>query len=941
VQGEEVREEVREDQLDRKARVMTMGKDGRSKKMPRLLGALVGACLLLMIVVPSAFAGSFVVTEFEGNVTRNPAGEPDTQAGSHPYAVSTSISFATEPIENPETGETHMVPTQNIKNVDVELPAGLIGDPSATPRCTAEELAAPLGSSESCPDNTQVGTTTIVTGGTESTYPVWNMVAPPGAPAKFGFVVLLDPVIATATVRPARAGSDEGYGLDVHLRNISQGLAISGTKLSFWGVPSDPRHDVERGNCLLASQQLASRPAGGCPYTATPKPFMTLPTSCTGAPAVTKLSATSWNGETSSARFATHGTFGEPLGTEGCDRVPFGGSIETTLGTPTADSPSGLTVDLKIPQSANPEGLATANLKKTVVTLPPGISINPATANGLIGCSVGQFDQFGEGPSTCPENSKIGTVEIDTPLLGDPISGGIYLARQAENPFGSLIAIYLVGEADGVRVKLPGEIALDPTTGRLVTTFDDTPQVPFSDFKLNFFGGPSAVLATPVTCGTQASSAVLTPWSGGSPVDASSSVSVLTAPNGGGCASSPGARPFAGSLEAGTVSNAAATHSPFTLDVSRPDGSQEIGTIAATLPPGLLATLKGVPECGAAEAAAGTCAAASQVGSVTVGAGAGSSPFYVRTGRAYLTGPYKGAPLGLDFVVPAVAGPLDLGTVNVRAAVSVDPVTAQVSVRSDELPHILDGIPLRIRSVRLDVDRSGFMLNPTSCAAGKVASHLTSTEGASQDLAVRFQAAGCRGLGFKPTVTPRLLGGRKALGRRYHPSLRVTVKEPKGQANLGAVSVAMPHSILLDQSHIKTVCTRVQFSARKCPAASVYGTATVSTPLLAKPLKGNVYLRSSNNPLPDLVVDLKGQIEIVLDGRIDSKNGGIRAVFPEVPDAPISTFTLTMKGGKKGLLINSTDLCKVGAEATVRTSGQSGATHDTTPSLTAACGKQG
>ena len=907
-----------------------MRKERKNKVMRRLLGVLVGACLLLGALAPNALAAPFEITGFDGNVTRNAAGEPDTQAGSHPFEVSTQIDFATE-------GGS---PTRNVKDIDVELPAGLIGDPSATPHCTMAQLNAPFTSNEGCPENSQVGTTTIFTNGVSNTFPVYNMVAPPGVPALFGFVILVDPVTATATVRAAEAGGGtEGYGLDIHLHNISQGLPLAGTGLSFWGNPSDPAHDAERGRCLLAKAGLGEAPAGGCPYTADPKPFMTLPTSCDGKPAVTRLRATSWNGEADTASFATHGNFGEPLGTDGCDRVPFGGSIETSLGTPTADSPSSLGVDLRIPQNTNPNGLATANLRKSVVTLPPGISINPATANGLVGCSVAQFDQFGEAASTCPQNSKIGTVEIATPLLGEAITGGIYLARQTENPFGSLIAIYLVGEAAGVRVKLPGEIALDPVTGRLVTTFDNTPQVPFSDFKLNFFGGPTAVLATPVTCGTQASSAVLTPWSGSAAVGAGSSITVSSAPSGG-CVSAPGARPFALALEAGTVSNAAALHSPFTLQVSRPDGSQELGRIEATLPTGLLAALKGVPECAAPAAAAGTCTAASQIGTVTVGAGAGTNPFYVRTGRAYLTGPYKGAPLGLDFVVPAVAGPLDLGTVNVRAAAFVDPTTAQVTVKSDELPHILAGIPLRIRSVRLDVDRQGFMVNPTSCEPGKVTSHVASTEGAGTDLSDRFQAAGCGALGFTPTVTPRLLGGRKALNRRRHPRLQVTVKEPAGQANLGAVSVAMPRSILLDQSHIKTVCTRVQFNAQKCPAASIYGSAKVTTPLLDKPLEGPVYLRSSNHKLPDLVVDLKGQIEIVLAGRIDSKNGGIRTVFNAIPDAPISTFTLTMKGGKKGLLVNSVNLCRAQAKAVVQTAGQNGAQHDTQPALATACGRK-
>ncbi len=914
--------------------------------MTKLLGALVATCLVFALWASSASA-AFGIASFDGEVTAGPAGEPDTQAGSHPFAVSTTINFNTEEVEveeGPGNFVRKTVPQDNIKNVDVELPAGLIGDPSAVPRCTAAQFAAPLGT-PGCPENTQVGTTTIFTLGTKITLPVYNMVPAPGVPAQFGFVVLVDPVIATASVRSQEANGGEGYGLDIHLENISQGLPLTGTSLSFWGNPSDPRHDAERGACLSASQGQGPMPAGGCPYVDAPKkPFMTLPTSCTG-PQTTRLHVTSWQGGEDRSAFTTHDKAGRVLGADGCDQVPFGGSIETSLGTPVADTPSALTVDLRIPQNTNPEGLATANLKKSVVTLPPGISINPSTANGLVGCSVAEFDQFSNAPSTCPQNSKIGTVEIVTPLLSQPLSGGIFLARQKENPFGSLIAIYVVAEAQGVLIKLPAEIALDPTTGRLVTTFDNTPQVPFDEFKLNFFGGPSAVLATPDVCGTQPSSAVLTPWSNAGDVGAGSSVTVSSGASGGGCVGSLGQRPFGLSLEAGTVSNAAALHSPFDFKVSRPDGAQEISTIEATLPQGVLATLRGVPQCSDAAAAAGSCGEGSRVGSVIAVAGAGTSPFYVKTGRAYLTGPYKGAPLGLDFVVPAVAGPLDLGTVNVRAGVFVDPTTAQVTVKADQLPRILDGIPLRLRSIELAVDRDGFMLNPTSCNPSTVSSHVTSYEGAGASLSDRFQAAGCGALGFAPKLAPKLLGGRKALNRRRHPALQVTVTEPKGQANISKVSFAMPHSILLDQSHIKTICTRVQFSARKCPKASVYGRAQVTTPLLDKPLTGPVYLRSSNHKLPDLVADLKGQFEIVLAGRIDSNRGGIRATFTNLPDAPIAKFVLNMQGGAKGLLQNSVNLCKASANgqnrATVKIDGQNGRTHDTNSLLSTACGGKG
>jgi hypothetical protein len=878
----------------------------RRKSTAGLFAALVAAMLLLAAAwAPSAFA-AFGIKSFDGEVTADAGGTPATQAGSHPYAISTTIKFNTH--EDPETG--NQIPDGNVKDIQVHLPAGLVGNPEATVQCTQQQFQnSQFLQSGGCPVESEVGEVTIYLNKTEATFPVYNLVPHPGLPAEFGFIILIDPVHAFATIR---SGSD--YGLDVDLNDISQGLALEGTSLTFWGTPSE-------------------HTGGGTTGT----PFLTLPTSCSG-PLTTTMTATSWQEPTvvHEASFVSHGGAGEPLGIDGCDQVPFSGSVSTNLETPTADSPSGLNVDVHIPQTTS--GPATANLKKTEVSLPAGISIDPSTANGLVGCSVAQVGLSSGSPSTCPDNSKIGQVEIDTPLLPDPLTGSIYLARQTENPFGSLIAIYAVAEAHGVSVKLAGNLALDPNTGQVVTTFDNTPQLPFSDFKLNFFGGPRAVLATGVTCGAQSVGATLTPWSGTPAIAAPTTVTVNSAPNGLPCPSSPSTRPFDLSLTAGTVSNAAALHSPFSLQVSRADGQQELGSLDTTLPPGLLASLRGVPTCGEAQAAAGTCDAGSLIGSVAVGAGAGTDPFYVTNGRAYLTGPYKGAPLGLDFVVPAVAGPLDLGTVNVRAALFVDPITAQVTVKTDPFPQSLQGIPLRLRSIALNVNREGFIVNPTSCTPNQVSVTAHSPLGATDSLSARFQAAGCTALAFAPKISPKLIGGRKALRRAGFPKLQVTLTQPSGQANISRVSVTMPPAINLEQGHIKTVCTRVQFAAHQCPKGSIYGRAEAFTPLLDQPLKGPVYLRSSSNKLPDLVAELNGQISIVLDGRIDSHKGGIRTRFEGIPDAAVSKFVLTLKGGKQGLLVNKTEICAQQRHASVALTGQNGKTAEEAPVLRTSCG---
>ena len=931
--------EVAQGSFDREARVRGMRTLKTDKSTLSVLLGAVAICLLaLALVVPGASAAAPFSIEFDGTMTSDPAGDPATQAGSHPYEVGAMMTFA----KDPDTGKL----VQNPKDIDIELPAGLIGNPASAPRCvmsqTWAEISA-IGTSEACAESTQVGVAAVeVLGAITLKIPIFNMVPPPNSPAMF-VIQPLDVVPVTATVRPAEApgqgGGLGGYGIDLHFRNVNQGIPVEAAGLTFWGNPADPRHDAERGACLIGSQGFGPMPAEPCHFQGPEKPFMTLPSTCTGEPLVTRAHVTSWADEDASAEYVTHDAAGAPYALEGCDELPFTGSVSTALESSAADSPSGLTVDLKVPQSNNTTGLGAAQLKKAAVTLPAGVSVNPSAASGLVGCSVAQFDQFGEGPSNCPANSKIGAVNIDTPLLDEPMTGSVYQARQDENPFGSLLAIYMVAEGSGVRLKLPGKVSADPLTGQLVTTFDENPQLPFTDLSLRFFSGPRAALATPRTCGTQATTAALTPWSGTADVGAESTVTVSSGPNGSACPASLGARLFGLGLEAGTASNAAAGYSPLTYKVSRPDGAQELSRIETVLPKGLLAKLAGVPECAEASAAAGTCGADSQIGSVKVGAGAGPTPFYVQDGRAYLTGPYAGAPLGLDFVVPAVAGPLDLGVVNVRAGLFIDPVTTQVTVKSDPLPTILQGIPLRLRSVEIGIDRQGFMVNPTSCDPTAVGSGVTSTEGALAQLSDRFQAAGCGALAFAPKLAMSVKGKTR---RGAYPAFKAVLTPPPGQANLRRAAVSLPPTEFLENAHIRTVCTRAQYNAgpgggAECPRASIYGKAKAWSPLLDRPLEGPVFLRSSEHKLPDLVASLDGQIHIDLDGRIDSPHKRIRNTFEMVPDAPVSRFVLEMQGGKKGLLVNNTELCKTTPKGTAVFTGQNGKQVTLNPVMKAEC----
>jgi hypothetical protein len=561
--------------------------------------------------------------------------------------------------------------------------------------------------------------------------------------------------------------------------------------------------------------------------------------------------------------------------------------------------------------------------------------------------------RFNEAQPTCPDGSKLGTAEIKTPVLDSPLVGTIYLAAQEENPFGSLLAIYLVvnDPLTGIVIKLPGEIQADPVTGQLTTVFDNSPQLPFEDLVLEFRGGgPRSELATSEICGTSQTEGEWTPWSApesGPPAITSDPLTVTS-----NCASSPSARPFSPSFEAGTTSTQAGAYSPLVIKVNRKDGEQELTRLNFTLPAGLIGKAAGIPYCsdaqiteaekksGKAEMASSSCPAGSQIGTVDTSAGVGSEPFHVG-GHVYWAGPYKGAPFSAVVISPAVAGPFDLGDVVVRAPLYINAESTQLTAKSDPIPTILKGIPLKLRSVAINVDKPGFILNPTNCDVKSASASIGGGSGATANPTARFQVGGCSSLKFSPKLNIKLKGGTR---RAKYPALTATLNQPLGQANIRSVSVGLPHSEFLEQGHIRTVCTRVKFGENNCPTASIYGHAEATSPLLDYKLTGPVYLRSSSHRLPDMVAVLKGPatqpIEIDLDGRIDSIHGGIRATFETVPDAPVSKFVLRMQGGKKGLLVNSTNICQGTHKATVEMEGQNGKPHNFSTALQPQCGKK-
>ncbi len=870
----------------------------------------------------------------------------------------------------------------------------------------------------------------------EEVLAVYNLEPRQGNVAELGFPsASVENAITVRIVAKARTNDD--FGVSAFATQIPAPLPLSAQSITLWGTPWAAAHDewrVQEGGRPPSDESWVSSASeigvrglkpedriGYEPSWGPIRPFLSNPTECSGQELSTRLMTDS---------FQNPGAFtseGDPLlpnpidnskpgwkvydspapAVTGCEKVGFDPDItlDPTLQGAAAnqatDSASGLDVELNIPQNndlpfnappdgapqvdvdqyladaidyfTSDQGLATSHLESTVVTLPEGMTLNPAAADGQGVCTQAQIGvtdtdspvppaiRFNNQPVACPDSSKVGEVVVETPLLdeADWPQGSVYLAAQGDNPFGSDFAIYIAVQSPNrnLIVKLAGKVAPDPQTGRLTTTFVQNPQLPFDTFRLRFVGGPRAPLATPTTCGTHTNVTQLAPYSDpGNPAVINDPFELSSSPAGG-CPTTKAQRPLSIGFSAGSAELIAGAHSPFNVRLTRPDGNQEFDRVEVTTPEGLAAKLAGVPYCpegsiaqaiarratgdGRLEQASPSCSAASRVGTTTIGAGAGSQPFFVK-GNVYLAGPYKGAPVSLAFIVPAVAGPFDLGVQVVRTALNVNPRTAQVTAVSDNIPQILRGVPLRLRDIRVDIDRPGFTLNPTDCSEQLVTGKVFGSHGAVTDVSNRFQVANCANLGFKPKMRFHLKGGTK---RGKYPQFTATVWARPGDANIASVSAALPRSEFLANEHIRTVCTRPQFAADQCPKGAIYGQATAWSPLLDEPLRGPVYLRSSDNLLPDLVPDLRGPahqpIKIELAGRTDSIRGGIRNTFDLVPDAPVSRFVLRMRGGKKGLLVNSRDICAKPYRAKVNMTAQNGRKLELKPKLRAQCGKKG
>jgi hypothetical protein len=960
------------------------------------VGTRLGKICLLVLTVGALLAAPAQAGEvvFAPQDNAHPTKEDGWQAGTceadppppGECSVATDELFYERAAGHPPKGFTQFIvkhdpksitgneqPKVNMKTLRVDLPVGLSVNPGATPQCPA---AVPKDCATQQPLS-HVGKSYVYVSDELGLSPpikieadVYNLKPKVGQPARFGFTVEAVPGFPAIPPSQIFLEADVAWESDWH-----EGFTIA--------IPKNTGVKLLK-NRLVFDGRAHAEPGQGF--------FLTTPSTCWNPntdPAhahtySTYARADSY--ENPDPIFPNGSPFVEspvPPGTfpKECASIPFKPTIGVEAGTNAVDSPAAATTEVKIPIEPDPEGQETSTVRTARVTLPQGMGLNPSAANGLAACTAAQFGKGTRNPVACPPASQIGTATVISEALPEePLAGGVYVGNQeSRDPeSGKEFRIFVHGKSDryGVDLRLIGEVSANAKTGQLTAYFDEPaktvtrggnldniphglPQVPFTNFKISINGGQKAALSSPPTCGPNKTTSDITPWSaefGGKSASPSSEFSLAKLPGGANCPKTMAERPFAPGFTAKPKSDEAKAFTPFSTHITRPAGQQELKGLDITLPPGATAKLAGVPYCPPeAIAAAGgrsgneeksnpSCPEDSKIGAANVEAGTGDSPLRIE-GTAYLAGPTEGAPLSVVVVTPAIAGPFDLGNVVVRVPLFVDPETAQVHTRTDALPDVYGGTKLDIRSIFLNLNRKEFTLNGTNCNKGATAGVIKGGGADPTNPAVysafnvsdEFQAKNCDKLGFKPKLKIRLFGKTR---RAKHPKLRAILTARADDANIARASVALPHALFLDQASLGSVCTRVQFTAGQCPKKSIYGRARAFTPLLGKPLEGPVYLRSSNNTLPDMVAHLQGQVDVDLVGRIDSFKGGIRTTFDRVPDVPVTKFVMTLPGGKKGLLVNSRSLCAKPVKAIIRIKGQNGKKANSKPKLRTPCKKK-
>ena len=885
---------------------------------------------------PRTLPGTDVCSETVG-------GNPLLQAGGHPFAGPATFVLGSKRKLVPEGFPVlgRLMPINHVKTVITDLPRGQVGNTLAIPvRCAG--VGALLEGE--CPAKAVVGGVVLTFSGGVLRSPIYAIEPEYGTPAQFAFKIPGQSGIVTLT---ARVRPQDGYAvsLDTSKAPVVDLLETTATICDYGANLS--------GFNFVGCKEWGKEGAN-------PMPLFANPTRCGNPPPTVHVRIESWEEPDTAPK--DYETTTPPI--TGCEEVPFEPQSQIAPESKRADSPTGLDVSLSMPTEGlegkdpegnpDPEAIMQSNLKSAKITFPEGMAVNASAGQGLGACSLDQIGMSEEEgklipdnePINCPASSKVGTIEVETPILESVLKGSVYVAKQGEVE-GALLGLFMAFESprDGLIVKVPSKVELDPVSGRLTAIVPESPEAPFSEVEVHFAGGPRATLLTPPKCGHYEIEAELTPYSGNPPITQASGFEVTEGPNGGPCPSGA----LAPNFEAGSSNPMAGQASPFEVRLHREDGSDRFAALSLATPPGLTAYLKGIPYCpdttlasipskegtGKAEIDHPSCPAASQLGKVIVGAGAGPNPLYVDTAKAYLAGPYKGAPLSIAVVAPAVAGPLDLGNVVIRNALYLNPRTAEVRVVSDPIPTILHGLLLDVRDVRVLIDRPAFTLNPTDCEPLSVGATVGGLSGQSASLSNRFQVGGCEALGFKPALKTTLIGGTR---RGAFPAFRATYEPRAGDANLEALALRFPRSEFIEQGHFRTICTRVQYAAGQgfgagCPPGSIYGHITATTPLLDQPLEGPVYLRSSDHNLPDVVFALHGQVDAEAAVRIDSKQGGLRASIEGAPDVPLTKVSLEMQGGQKGLFVNSRDVCASTFRSSVDSAAHNGRSYAFRPPL--------
>jgi hypothetical protein len=876
------------------------------------------ACVLVLVVsagaATSAVASPTLGFESSSVLTSNADASSDVLAGSHPFAVTTTFKV------NTTDSGGHLVSVGgDLKDVVAELPAGLAIDPLASTRCGPEEFASVNSSGEDgCPNASAVGVVAVENAALStrvvSDFPIYDLVAPAGSPAQFGFNVAGAAVYLTAAVR---TGSD--YGLTVTMAGIPQAAHVLGSAVTFWGVPAESVHDKERGDCIQSH--------GVCPAGVPSKPLLTLPGQCM-TPPTTSLRADSWQEAGHFTALASDPLTVGGLALTECEKLGFSPSFHAVLESSTADTPTGLKLDVQLPQSEDPSGLGEADLQDTVVALPEGMRLNLSRANNLVGCPLEGAEAINlssSEPAHCPKASRIGSVNVDTPLLAEALHGSVYMAQQGNlpgngtNPFSSLLAIYILAEGSGVTLKLPAELVANPETGQLtmhlgpdpITGQPFAPQLPLANLEMEFSSSQQAVLVTPPTCGSYTTVATLTPWSGAAPV-ARSEESKITE----GCANA-----FNPTFSADAANTLSRGYTSAAFTIARQDGEQEVKGVSVTFPEGMLAMVGNVALCPEPQASLGTCGAESLIGEVSVSVGTGPEPSVVKGGKIYFTGPYGGGPFGLSIVTPAIVGPFNLGPAGhpfvVRVTIHVNELTGQVTGTDDptgpySIPSLLEGLVPEFRTFHLNFNRPEFIFNPSGCYQHSFTSTITSTQGTTASVSQPYTPTNCSALPFAPKSTYSTIGRpSRADGIGFHAKI---VEGYIFESNAHSVKVELPKQLVSRLTTLQKACLAKVFEANpaSCPTASDVGTAKVVTTALPAPLIGPAYFVSYGNAkFPELVFVLQGYgVTIQLHGETYiSKSGISSSTFPQIPDAPVPLFELELPAGKDSALTTNGDIC--------------------------------